>query len=228
MNAYRKYGSKPFELILVHGGPGASGSLKPVAEQLSESISCIEVLNSAHTIREQIDEINQSFNENSIEKATLAGHSWGAWLSILFAGHYPERVRKLILIACPAFDAKGREQTSRTRMDRLNDQQKLSLEKLSIKLREAESKNERNAIFSRMGEIIRIADSFAPFPQAGSFADYEVFSRVWPEADKFRESGDLTAILKKMKCPVTAIHGDYDPHPLKHVRETLAKHLVEL
>mgnify|MGYP006279312623 CR=1 FL=1 len=221
MKTYRKYGRKPYELLLVHGGPGATGSLRPVAEVLSKSIACIEVLNNSFSVEAQIDEVYRSIKENNLDKAIVAGHSWGAWLGMLFSERYPDLVKKLILIACPAFDIAGREYTARTRMNRLNDGQKIRLEKLSIKLRESHSKHERNDTFKRMGEIIREADSFSPLQHAESAADYEIFSRVWPEADKLRETGELSAALANIKCPVFAVHGNYDPHPAEAVKKVL-------
>lgn len=38
-----------------------------------------------------------------------------------------------------------------------------------------------------------------------------------------RKSGQLLEIACKIRCPVVAIHGDYDPHPAAGVREPLAK-----
>ena len=31
----RKYGTPPYHLVLLHGGPGAIGSLNPLAEELA-------------------------------------------------------------------------------------------------------------------------------------------------------------------------------------------------
>ncbi len=34
-------------------------------------------------------------------------------------------------------------------------------------------------------------------------------------------SGQLLKLGKKIRCPVVAIHGDYDPHPYQGVKEPL-------
>ena len=50
----------------------------------------------------------------------------------------------------------------------------------------------------------------------------EIFQKVWSEAVGMRESGELLKKGKQIRCPVTAIHGDYDPHPAEGVEKTLS------
>ena len=42
-----------------------------------------------------------------------------------------------------------------------------------------------------------------------------------------RKSGDLLKEAEKIKCPVVAIHGDYDPHPANGVKIPLEKRIVD-
>jgi pimeloyl-ACP methyl ester carboxylesterase len=37
-----------------------------------------------------------------------------------------------------------------------------------------------------------------------------------------RQSGELLALAGQIRCPVVAIHGDYDPHPAEGVQEPLS------
>src|SRR5262249_848835 len=39
---------------------------------------------------------------------------------------------------------------------------------------------------------------------------------------ELRKSGRLLELGQRIKCPVVAIHGDYDPHPVEGVHEPLA------
>ena len=39
---FRKHGINPFKVVLVHGGPGAAGSMGSFAKTLSESIGVVE------------------------------------------------------------------------------------------------------------------------------------------------------------------------------------------
>jgi len=45
---------------------------------------------------------------------------------------------------------------------------------------------------------------------------------VWPDAAELRRSGELLRLGKHIKCPVVAIHGDYDPHPAEGVQKLLS------
>jgi pimeloyl-ACP methyl ester carboxylesterase len=42
------------------------------------------------------------------------------------------------------------------------------------------------------------------------------------DAEELRRSGKLLKYGKHIKCPVVAIHGDYDPHPALGVQKPLS------
>ena len=46
----RKYGSAPFNVAVVHGGPGAPGEMAPVARELSSFRGVLEPLQTATTV----------------------------------------------------------------------------------------------------------------------------------------------------------------------------------
>lgn len=86
------HGKAPYKTILIHGGPGAIGSLKNWAEELSglTKRGIVEALQSQYSIAGLIEELYLRIIEYCQEKPTLIGHSWGAWLAVLFAGRYPK------------------------------------------------------------------------------------------------------------------------------------------
>ena len=49
-----------------------------------------------------------------------------------------------------------------------------------------------------------------------------IFQQVSKDATDMRRSGRLLALATQIKCPVVAIHGDYDPHPAEGVQEPLS------
>lgn len=75
----RLYGNAPYSVVLVHGGPGAIGSLKGFARELSESlkIGTVEALQSKYSIAELIEELYTQIMENCVGRVVLIGHSWG-------------------------------------------------------------------------------------------------------------------------------------------------------
>ena len=96
----RLYGRAPYKVILVHGGPGAIGSLKGFAKELSEiSITgIVEAIQSKYSIADLIEELYCQIKENCSEKVTIIGHSWGAWLVAFFAEKHPELVKRKCII----------------------------------------------------------------------------------------------------------------------------------
>lgn len=60
----RLHGDAPYKVILVHGGPGAIGSLKGFARELSETakIGVVEAMQSKYSIAELIEELYDIVN----------------------------------------------------------------------------------------------------------------------------------------------------------------------
>ena len=47
---------------------------------------------------------------------------------------------------------------------------------------------------------------------------FDINQRVWGFAAAMRSSGELLRLGRRIRCPVVAIHGDYDPHPAEGVQ----------
>ena len=61
----RLHGDAPYKVILVHGGPGAIGSLKGFARELSETakIGVVEAMQSKYSIEELIEELYEQIKK---------------------------------------------------------------------------------------------------------------------------------------------------------------------
>ena len=53
----RTYGHPATSVAVIHGGPGAAGEMTPVARELSADRGVLEPLQTAATLRGQIDEL---------------------------------------------------------------------------------------------------------------------------------------------------------------------------
>ncbi len=220
----RAYGNSPFEIIVIHGGPGGIGSAGDLAENLSKRCACgvLEPLQSQYSIGALLAELEEQLREsNSRLPVLLIGHSWGAWLAGLFAERHPEQVRKLILIGSgPLRPEKGIDAVRRARFSSAEREE-------YDRLTEAFSKapaDRRNVLLKRLGKLCEKVDSFHPMervtaPEA-SF-DGEMFLRVWQEAAALRASGGLEKTFLHIRVPITIIHGTFDPHPADGVRRIL-------
>src|SRR4030042_5340353 len=106
MKNLRKYGHEPFDVAVIHGGPGAPGEMAPVARELSAVMVVREPLQTATSLEGQVQELQTVLKENGGLPVTLIGGSWGAVLSFIVAAHYQSLVRKLILVDGAAFEEK--------------------------------------------------------------------------------------------------------------------------
>ena len=55
MENLRIYGRKPYAIAVVHGGPGAPGSIAPVARELSKDMGVLEPLQTKDSLEGQIE-----------------------------------------------------------------------------------------------------------------------------------------------------------------------------
>lgn len=228
MKNLRRYGKPPFNIAVIHGGPGAAGEMEPVARELSSNWGVLELFQTKDSINGQMDELKTVLEENGDPPLILIGFSWGAWLSFIFAANYPAFVRKLILVGSGPFEEKYAVRIQKTRLDRLSHKNRREAESL-IRVLNDPSAEGRSKVFSRFGELFSKADAYDPVTQKSESVDFrfDIFQRVWKEAEKLRRSGELLQLGKSIKCPIVAIHGDYDPHPAEGVQKSLSSVLKE-
>lgn len=196
-NTAREYGQPPFQAIVLHGGPGAPGCAAGLCRGVFEQgVPVLEHLQIAHTIDGLIDEVFSLMNRYSLEGTILIGHSFGTWLALLFAHEHPTRVQKLILTGCAPLEARYLQDIIRVRETR------------------------------KMQGID--TDSYAELPGSGGdmlYFNEEQHKALMAEASALRESGELLNRALQVTCPVIALHGAYDPHPVDGIRVPLQNRL---
>jgi pimeloyl-ACP methyl ester carboxylesterase len=222
MDNLRLHGQAPFRIAVLHGGPGAPGEMAPVAKELARERSVLEPLQTADTLEGQVQELREVLETRAELPVTLIGWSWGAWLGYILAARYPQIVGKLILVGCPPFEDRYVARIQSTRLSRLTKDQRRELEDITVAL-ENPSTNDSNTLLDRFGAIMTAADSFSPLPEDGEEipVQFDIHQRVWSAAAAMRASGELLELGKQIRCPVVAIHGDYDPHPSEGVQKSL-------
>lgn len=220
----RKYGAPPFDVVVVHGGPGACGEMAPVARELSSLFGVLEPLQTATTIDGQVKELEDAIKIHGSPPVMLVGHSWGAWLAFIFAAKNPLLVGKLVLVGSGPFEEKYASEIMPARLSRLPENERNELAGL-LKRMENQGEKDSDAIMDRVGDLVSKSDHFDPLPLGPEPVEFrpEVYQGVWPEASRLRQSGELLEMGRKITCPVVAIHGDHDPHPADGVRVPLAR-----
>jgi len=231
MKNLRIYGERPFQAAVVHGGPGAPGSMAPVARELSKFGGILEPLQTKSTLEGQIEELRDVLEKNAGLPVVLIGHSWGAWLAYLVAARQPSLVKKLILVGSGAFEPDGGKNITGSRLNRLSGKERIEALHL-LDIINGAAAGDGNKSLARLGEILAKADTYDalsleqdPEPLE---VNGEINRKVWAEAEKLRTSGELLEMGKKIECPVVAIQGDYDSHLGEGVRKPLSRLLKDL
>lgn len=212
------HGSSPYSLVLLHGGPGAPGSLEPVAEELSKCIGVIEHLQTKYSIAELISELHDDLKDFKSTPLTLMGHSWGAWFSILYAARYPEDVKQLILAGCPPFKKRYVPLIMEKRLTRLSLQDKDMFLRL---LNEMDNGNISDEDFKILESLLDSTENYQTVSSSHLEFDNQMYSKIWKKAEDLRDKGTLSELLSSITVPLFVIHGDCDPHPLSGVIEPL-------
>lgn len=219
----RKYGSEPFKVAVIHGGPGAPGEVAPMARELSSICGILEPFQTADSIDGQILELKDILENNAETPIILIGHSWGAWLSYMFAARHPKLVKKLILVGCGSFEEKYLVAMNDNRESRLTEEENIRVGELFNIISDSNNKDKKGAL-SEFGKLMSKSDSFKPICLADEVLDFqpEVFQNCMKEINYLRSSKKLLELGKEIKCPVVAIHGEYDSHAFEGVEKPLS------
>lgn len=215
---FRQYGKSPSQVVVTHGGPGGAGEVQPLAQELgTRGYRVLEPFQTENTIAGQIAELAAEIERMCQPPVCLVGWSWGAWLASLLAAEHPVLVSRLILIGSAPFEERHAAAVVQTRLSRLSESERAEFVRASANL--CDPANVR-----KMVELTEAADTCMArgAGPANIVFDREIHEAVWAEAKKLRSSGALMESLRLVRCPVTALHGDHDPHPAIGVEEPLA------
>ena len=223
MDNLRKHGQPPYRVAVIHGGPGAPGEMKPVAEELAKDHGVLEPLQTKNTIADQVDELVEVIVKQGQAPITLIGFSWGAILSFILTANYPNLVKKLILVSSAVFKDSYAADIMPTRLSRLTEEDRNKIDQLLFSLNDPDNAH-KDRTFSELGQMISRVDLLNPLPDNHEKpkVQYEIYKQVWAEAEALRRSGELVTLGKNIQCPVVAIHGDYDPRPAEGVKIPLS------
>ena len=196
-----------------------------MALELASGRGVLEPLQTAASLKGQVDELRTVLEQNGDVPVTLIGFSWGAWLSFIVAARYPLLVKKLILVASGPYEEKYVARLQESRLSRLGEKERAEFES-TIRLL-GDSVQDQDGLLARLGVLTARTDEYDPIAEGLDRADLvsgqgNIFQNVWRDAADMRRSGRLVALAKQIKCPVVAIHGDYDPHPAEGVQDPLS------
>ena len=201
--------------------------MSPLARRLETRLSLIEAMQTEHSIAALIEELSEQIAAHAEAPVVLVGHSWGAWLCLLFAARHPERVARLVLISSGVLEDRYATMLRATQRERLSEAERAEMASLEGMLDDP-NVADKVSLFDRYGHLFDKTENYdaEPEPKDRFDTDPAIFDSVWPEAAAMRTSGELLHQAARVACPVLAIHGDYDPSPAEGVREPLARVLT--
>jgi pimeloyl-ACP methyl ester carboxylesterase len=222
----RLYGSSGPRVIVVHGGPGACGSMAPVARALADSFRVLEPFQSgrATTVADHVVDLHEVVEScgGSVAPA-LVGHSWGAMLSLAYAAAHPDKVGPIVLICSGTFDLPSRK------MLRVNMEQRMS-DDMRRRFEQLDQLTDPNARFRALGTLTMelysydLATTDQEIDESAPGSNHE----TWEDMVRMQGEGVYPAAFAAIKSPVLMLHGADDPHPGEMIRASLAPHIPQL
>jgi pimeloyl-ACP methyl ester carboxylesterase len=226
----RRYGSAGPTVIVLHGGPAATGSAQELARGLSDGFRVIEPWQRGSggdeplSVARHVADLHELVREVGEERPpALIGESWGAMLALAYAAAHPHEAGPIALVGCGTFDRSSRARGVRIREERIAQYL-------------AEHPEYSSDLHLRPGERImkwqNMTDRYDPLPETSNAEnapfDMQAFTETWKDMLHCQESGLYPAAFAVIHSPVIMLHGAYDPHPGKMIRDSLKPYLPQL
>jgi pimeloyl-ACP methyl ester carboxylesterase len=224
----RTYGSGGPTVIVLHGGPGAPGSMAPVARELSSDFRVLEPLQRPSgdeplTVARHIADLHEVIKVHSAdEQPALVGHSWGANLALCYAAEHPESARAIVLVCSGTWDAKARARMREIIAERVTDDVRARLEMIDSS--SDEGLKQRGEIMGQLYSYDLLDDVKDETIEVDARSNKE----VWDDVVRLQEADTYPTAFSIIKAPVLMVHGAHDPHPGTMIRDSLLPHIPHL
>lgn len=226
----REYGTDGPLVLALHGGPGARGSLAPVAKGLADRFRVLEPLQRRAgaeplTVAVHIADLHEVILDRwEGGPPALVGSSWGAMLALAYAAEYPEQAAPLGLVGCGTWDKAARGTLQATIRERLTEEQQARLATIG---EDHPDPTERMEV---LGELILPVFSYDAVKDDSHTEEFDAEGNVetWADMIRLQEAGVYPASFAAIRSPVAMFHGDYDPHPGPMIRDSLLPVLPHL
>jgi pimeloyl-ACP methyl ester carboxylesterase len=226
----RRHGTEGPVVIVIHGGPGAPGSAEALATGLSDIFRVVEPWqrgSGGHeplTVAGHVADLHEVLlNVCDDQFPALVGESWGAMLALAYAAEHPQESGPIVLVGCGTFDKKSRDLEIKIREDRIAqhiakhpefaDDLNLDPKERIMKWHEMTDTYRSNRSSLQTDDIV--------FDKKGHVD-------TWNDMLRCQESGLYPAAFSRIVSPVLMLHGAYDPHPGKMIRDSLTAHIPHL
>lgn len=229
----RTYGSAGSTIVVLHGGPGAPGSVAALARDLGRNFRVLEPLQRRSgavplTVSRHVEDLAAV----APMPAILIGWSWGAMLALSFGARYPDRTAALVLIGCGTYDDASRAEYSLRMEQRLGPVGHSRMRELRDRLLATTDPVELDWLLAEQGRLAAAAQSVDPIEGDEPAGDLPVDGRgheeTWADVLRLQREGIEPAIFDAIDAPILMLHGDEDPHPGRVISNALRGHVRRL
>ncbi len=215
-------GSGP-ALLLLHGGPGLSDYLAPLAAELAPAFDVAwyqqrglgpSVVTGDRRVEGHVADAIAVLDGLGWERPWVLGHSWGGYLAMSLAVAHPGRVGGLVVVdSLGALPDGGLEAFGENLMRPLSDAARARVDEIN-------AREEAGAV--TMAEEIEALSLLWPFyfadpasaaPMPPMEMDIEGHLATWASVREHWERGTLERGLPELRMPVVFVHGERDPIP---------------
>jgi pimeloyl-ACP methyl ester carboxylesterase len=226
----RKYAGSDGSVVVLHGGPGAPGSLAGLATELAPDFEVWEPLQRrSGEVPLTVDRHVADLHDIAPDPATIVGHSWGAMLGLSYAASHPAAVRALALVGCGTYDTASRAEYERRIRMNLGVEGNKQKQELRAAIEQAHDSAERDRLVGLIGTLNTEAQSFDVLPEDHVVTvDAAGHDETWRDVLRRQATGLEPQSFDAIVSPVLMLHGDDDPHPGTMIRETLLPHIPQL
>src|SRR5262245_725665 len=224
----REYGHAGPHVIVLHGGPGASGHMAPVAAELAGSYRVVEPFQRGRgaerlTVARHVADLHELISVCSGRcPPVLLGASWGAMLALAYAATHPHGAGPLILVGCGTFDLVARTELQKTISERMTDE-------IRARLKCADQLDEDERLRASVEAMMPIysCDLLAS-PHEDDKIDARAHHETWDDMLRLQAEGIYPAAFGAIKGPILMVHGTFDSLPGRLISEGLRQYLPQL
>ncbi|MBD3236588.1 MAG: alpha/beta fold hydrolase [Candidatus Eisenbacteria bacterium] len=229
----RLHGAQGPSVAVLHGGPAAVGEAEPIARGLADRFRVLEPWQRGSgsqplTVARHVADLDALLAAHCRDdRVGLVGASWGAMLALAYAADHPGRVRAIVLIGCGTFEPTARERMREILRERMDERLRARMASLREEIPDPQQR------LARQYELMRPLYEFDPLPEetpAGpaESLDVRAHAETWEDMLRLQRNGAYPAAFARIPAPVLMLHGAFDPHPGRMIRDHLRGHLPQL
>ncbi|MBT8081906.1 MAG: alpha/beta hydrolase [Gammaproteobacteria bacterium] len=229
----RHYGKAGPLVLVLHGGPGATGEVAPLARGISGYCRAIEPWQRGSggvplTVARHVADLHELATDLSGDSpVAIVGHSWGAMLALCYAAEHPGRAGPVVLVGCGTFDQAGRRRMQATIEERTDDDLRDRIRRVST---HATDPADQFIQVCKLTRHIFDCDPIEPYADKDESEpfDLQAHDETWNDMRRLQDDGTYPRAFTAIESPVLMLHGQYDPHPGTMIRDSLLPYVPQL